>query len=148
MTLPPAPMRARAAKSLLPNWPRWACKCKLQNVEWAQWLSGTYGNKQYDLTMISHVEPLDLGNFAKPDYYWAYDSQEFRDLFDESRTAQPTDRARLLGEAQRLLADDAVHGFLYQPQWVTIANKNLRGLWKDMPIFVNDLSAMHWSDKN
>jgi len=40
-----------------------------------------------------------------------------------------------------------VHGFLYQPQWVTIANKQLRGLWKDMPVFVNDLSALHWSDK-
>jgi hypothetical protein len=39
---------------------------KLQNVEWAQWLSGTYGNKNYDLTIISHVEPFDLGNFAKP----------------------------------------------------------------------------------
>ncbi|MBP9942665.1 MAG: ABC transporter substrate-binding protein, partial [Comamonas sp.] len=63
-------------------------------------------------------------------------------------TPKPTDRARLLGEAQRLLANDAVHGFLYQPQWVTIANKNLRGLWKDMPVFVNDLSAMYWSDKS
>ena len=63
-------------------------------------------------------------------------------------TPKPTDRARLLGEAQRLLANDAVPGFLYQPQWVTIANKHLRGLWKDMPIFVNDLSVMHWSEKS
>jgi len=38
---------------------------KIQNVEWAQWLSGTYGSKNYDLTIISHVEPFDLGNFAR-----------------------------------------------------------------------------------
>jgi peptide/nickel transport system substrate-binding protein len=43
------------------------------------------------------------------------------------------------------VADDAVHGYLYQPQWVpTVANKNVKGLWKDMPIFVNDLSALSW----
>jgi peptide/nickel transport system substrate-binding protein len=38
-----------------------------------------------------------------------------------------------------------VHAFLYTPQWVTVAHKNLRGLWKDMPIFVNDLSALSWA---
>jgi len=27
---------------------------------------------------------------------------------------------------------------------VTVANKNVKGLWKDMPIFANDLSAMSW----
>ena len=47
--------------------------------------------------------------------------------------------------ADRLLAEDSVHAFLYQPQWVTVANKNLRGLWKDMPVFVNDLSALSWA---
>jgi peptide/nickel transport system substrate-binding protein len=30
--------------------------------------------KNYDLTIISHVEPFDLGNFAKPGYYWNYES--------------------------------------------------------------------------
>jgi hypothetical protein len=25
-----------------------------------------------------------------------------------------------------------------------VANKNLRGLWKDMPISCNDLAAMSW----
>lgn len=149
MTLPPAPYARQGGEIIAAQLAKVGIEVKLQNVEWAQWLSGTYGNKQYDLTMISHVEPFDLGNFAKPDYYWAYDSQEFRDLYDKIKhTPNPTDRARLLGQAQRLLANDAVHGFLYQPQWVTVANKNLRGLWKDMPIFVNDLSALHWSEKN
>jgi hypothetical protein len=66
-------------------------------VEWAQWLSGTYTNKNYDLTIISHVEPFDLGNFAKPDYYWGYQSQQFNELFDKIKnTPRPADRARLL----------------------------------------------------
>ena len=118
---------------------------KIENVEWAQWLSGTYTNKNYDLTIISHVEPFDLGNYAKPGYYWGYESPAFNTLFDQIKSSpRPADRAKLLGDAQRMLANEAVNAYLYQPQWITLANKNLKGLWKDMPIFVNDLSALSW----
>jgi peptide/nickel transport system substrate-binding protein len=120
---------------------------KLQNVEWAQWLANTYGGAHnYDLTIVSHVEPFDLGNFAKPDYYWGYRSAKFDELYGKYKsTANAKDRTKLLGEIQTLIATDSVHAFLYQPQWVTVANKNVRGLWKDMPIFVNDLSSMSWA---
>ena len=145
MTLPPTPYARQGGELIAAQLAKIGIKLKLQNVEWAQWLSGTYTNKNYDLTIISHVEPFDLGNFAKPDYYWGYQSQEFNELFDKIKsTPRPADRARLLGDAQRLLAKDSVHGFLYTPQWVTVANSKLRGLWKDMPIFVNDLSALSW----
>jgi len=67
-------------------------------------------------------------------------------LFDKIQNApRAADRAKLLGDAQRMLADEAVHGFLYQPQSITVANKGLKGLWKDMPVFVNDVSALSWS---
>jgi len=145
MTLPPAPYARQGGELIAAQLAKIGIQLKLQNVEWAQWLSGTYTNKNYDLTIISHVEPFDLGNFAKPDYYWGYQSQEFNELFDKIKhTPRPADRARLLGDAQRLLAHDSVHGFLYTPQWVTVASKKLRGLWKDMPVFVNDLSALSW----
>jgi len=105
-----------------------------------------YGAKNYDMTIISHVEPFDLGNFAKPDYYWGYQSPKFSELYTRYKTtANANERTKLLGDLQRLLADDCVHAFLYQPQWVTVANRNVRGLWKDMPIFVNDLSALSWT---
>jgi peptide/nickel transport system substrate-binding protein len=145
MTLPPAPYARQGGELVAAQLAKIGIQLKLQNVEWAQWLSGTYTNKNYDLTIISHVEPFDLGNFAKPDYYWGYQSKEFNELFDKIKsTPRPADRARLLGDAQRLLAHDSVHGFLYTPQWVTVANQKLRGLWKDMPVFVNDLSALSW----
>ncbi len=145
MTLPPAPYARQGGEVIAAELAKIGVTVKLQNVEWAQWLSGTYGARNYDLTLISHVEPFDLGNFAKPGYYWGYQSERFNALFEKiQNTARPADRARLLGDAQRLLAEDCVHAFLYQPQWVTVAAKNLRGLWKDMPVFVNDLSALSW----
>jgi peptide/nickel transport system substrate-binding protein len=32
-----------------------------------------------------------------------------------------------------MLANDAVLAWLYAPQWVTVANKRVHGLWKDCP---------------
>ena len=146
LTLPPTPYARQGGEVIAAQLAQVGIVAQLQNVEWAQWLSGTYGNKNYDLTLISHVEPFDLGNFAKPDYYWGYQSPQFTALFDKIQTAaRPADRARLLGDAQRMLAEDAAHAFLYQAQWVTVANKSLKGLWKDMPVFVNDLSTLHWA---
>jgi peptide/nickel transport system substrate-binding protein len=43
-----------------------------------------------------------------------------------------------------MLATDAVSGFLFQPQWITIASKKLKGVWKEVPQFENDFSAWSW----
>jgi len=146
LTLPPPPYARQGGEVIASQLAKVGITAKLQNVEWAQWLSGTYGAKNYDLTIISHVEPFDLGNFSKPDYYWGYQSPKFNDLYNKYKTSpRAADRVKLVGEIQRLLAEDCVHAFLYQPQWVTVANKNLKGLWKDMPIFVNDVAALSWA---
>ena len=146
LKLPPPPYARQGGEVIAAQLAKIGIIAKIENVEWAQWLSGTFTNKNYDLTIISHVEPFDLGNYAKPGYYWGYESPQFNALFDKIQNApRAADRAKLLGDAQRMLANEAVHAYLYQPQWITVANKNLKGLWKDMPIFVNDVSALSWA---
>jgi len=146
MPLAPPPYARQGSEVIAAQLAKIGINVKMQNVEWAQWLSGVYANKNYDVTLISHAEPFDLGNFSKPGYYWNYDSPKFADLYNKYRNApRAADRLKLIGDIQRLLAEDSVHAFLFQPQWITVANKNLKGLWKDMPIFVNDLSALSWS---
>jgi peptide/nickel transport system substrate-binding protein len=146
LILPPPPYARQGGEVIAAQLAKVGITVKIQNVEWAQWLSGVYTNKNYDLTIISHVEPFDLGNFSKAGCYWNYENPKFNALFDQiKKTPRDSDRAKLLGDAQRMLANDAVHGFLYQPKWVTLANKNVRGLWKDMPIFANDLAALSWA---
>lgn len=146
ITLPPPPYARQGGEVIASMLGKVGINAKLQNVEWAQWLSNVYGNKNYDLTIISHVEPFDLGNFSKPDYYWNYESPRFNQLYDQYKsTPRAQDRAKLLADLQRVVAEDSVHAFLYQPQWVTVANRGVKGLWKDMPIFVNDLTVMSWA---
>ena len=146
MTLPPPPYARQGGEVIVAQLAKVGIVVKVQNVEWAQWLSNTYGGpKNYDLSIISHVEPFDLGNYAKADYYWGYQSKEFNALFDKIKTtASEAERNKLLGDAQKLLANDAANGFMYQPQFPIVAKKGVKGLWKDMPIFANDLSALSW----
>ncbi|HSW16774.1 MAG TPA: ABC transporter substrate-binding protein [Ramlibacter sp.] len=146
MTLPPPPYARQGGEVIAAQLAKVGINVKLQNVEWAQWLSNTYGGPHnYDLSIVSHVEPFDLGNYAKPDYYWEYQSKEFSALYDKIKnTGNEAERNKLLGDAQKVLAQDAANGFLFQPQFPTVAKKGVKGLWTAMPIFANDLSAMSW----
>ena len=92
------------------------------------------------------MEPLDLDNYTKPGYYWGYQSDAFNALYTQiQQTVDGPARNQLLAQAQQMLVNDAVNVWLYQPQWLTVANSRIRGLWADMPIFVNDLSSMSWA---
>ncbi|HRH86870.1 MAG TPA: ABC transporter substrate-binding protein [Rubrivivax sp.] len=145
MKLPPTPYARQGGEVIAAMLDKVGIKAKMENIEWAQWLSGVYKDKAYDLTVIAHVEPLDFGNFARPGYYWGYDSAQFNALWAKIQaTADPAERNRLMGEAQRLVADDAVAAYLYQPTWITVAHARLKGVWKDVPLFANDIGAWSW----
>jgi peptide/nickel transport system substrate-binding protein len=145
MKLPPTPYARQGGEVIAAQLAKVGINAKLENVEWAQWLSGVYSQKAYDLTVISHVEPLDFGNFARPGYYWGYESPKFNQLWEKINTiADTAERNKLMADAQRMVAEDAVAAYLYQPTWITVAKAGLKGLWKDAPILANDLSALSW----
>jgi peptide/nickel transport system substrate-binding protein len=43
-----------------------------------------------------------------------------------------------------IVAEDAVAAHLYQPTWTTAAGARRKGLWKDLPLFANDIGALSW----
>jgi peptide/nickel transport system substrate-binding protein len=146
LKLPPPPYARVGGEIVAAQLAQVGIVARIENVEWAQWLGGVYNGRNYDLTIISHVEPFDLGNYAKRGYYWGYESARFDALYARILAEpRPAERAALLAEAQRLLAADAANAWLYQPQWPTVADRRLAGLWKDMPVFVNELAALHWT---
>ena len=145
LKLPPTPYARQGGEIIAAQLAKVGIVAKIENVEWAQWMSGVYGQKAYDLTVIAHVEPLDFGNFARPGYYWGYESDAFNALWAKVQATPDADkRSRLMADAQRLVAEDAVAAYLYQPTWITVAKAGVEGLWKDMPLSVNDLAAWRW----
>ena len=147
LVLPPAPYARAAGPIIQAELADVGINAKIQEVEWAQWLKGVYSDHDYDLTIISHVEPMDIGIYANPNYYYQYDSPAFRDIYTKVATAPDLDAYKAaLGDAQKKLAEDSVNAFLFQLPNVTVANAKVQGLWKGAPIFVNDLSAMSVKD--
>lgn len=144
LTLPPPAYARRGGEIVAAQLAKVGIQARIENVEWAQWLSGAFkGN--FDLTIVSHVEPLDIMIYANPQYYFGYDSAAFRDLMGRFNAAiNPKERARLIGEAQRMLAQDAVNVFMFQLPQIMVSNKRLKGLWSSSPIFANDMSAVAW----
>ncbi|WP_274424294.1 ABC transporter substrate-binding protein [Chelativorans sp. YIM 93263] len=116
-------------------------------MEWAQWLEQVFTNRDYDLTIISHTEPNDIEIYARDDYYFDYDNPEFDAVMEElEATTDPQERNELYGRAQRIIAEDAVNGFLFQLPKTGVWDVNLEGMWENMPIQANDLTQVRWTD--
>ena len=145
LTLPPPPYARQSGEIVAAQLREVGIEAKIVNVEWAQWLSGVFKGKDFDLTIISHVEPLDIGIYANPEYYFQYDSQAFRDIAAKLAAAPDlADFKAAMGAAQKKIADDCVNAFLFQLPQVGVADARLTGLWKNAPIFVTDLAALAW----
>ncbi|WP_248114307.1 ABC transporter substrate-binding protein [Bradyrhizobium sp. 27S5] len=146
LKLPPPSYARQGGEILAAQLAKVGITAKIENVEWAQWLSQVFtGPHNYDLTIVAHVEPFDLVKLTEPDYYLGYKSEAFNALYQQiMATPAEADRAKLLGDAQRMLATDAVAGFLFQPQFISIASKKLKGVWKEVPQFENDFSTWSW----
>jgi len=144
LTLPPPQYARKGGEVLAAQLAKVGVIAKIENVEWAQWLGGTFkGN--FDLSVINHVEPLDYMQYANTAYYWGYDSKAFRDLAAQHAAAvNPKDRAKLFGDLQRLITADAVNAFIFNPAQVAVSKKGLKGLWSSSPIFANDMAAVSW----
>jgi peptide/nickel transport system substrate-binding protein len=146
LKLPPPPYARQGGEVLAAQLAKAGIIAKIENVEWAQWLSSVFtGPHNFDLTIVSHVEPFDLVKFTEENYYFGYKSDAFNALYKSiTEAANDADRAKLLGDAQRMLATDAAAGFLFQPQWITVSNKKLKGVWGQVPQFCNDFSDWSW----
>ena len=144
LTLPPPAYARKGGEIIASQLAKVGVVAKIENVEWAQWLSGAFkGN--FDLTVISHVEPLDFDRYADPAYYYGYDSKAYKDLLAAyNSTADQKGRLKLLGDIQRQLANDSVNAYLFQLPQFAVGNKKLKGMWSSSPIFGNDLGALSW----
>ncbi|WP_421925752.1 ABC transporter substrate-binding protein [Neoaquamicrobium sediminum] len=116
-------------------------------LEWADWLSQVFTDKNYDLSIVSHVEPMDIGIYARPDYYFQYQNPEFNAVMEELEvTTDEAKRNELYGKAQRILAEDAVNGFLFQLPKVGVWDAKIEGMWENWPLSVADLTKVHWTE--
>ncbi len=145
MRLPPAPYAPRSGEIIAAMLQQVGIRATIEQVQWPQWLEQVFRNRQYDLTVVAHTEPLDINIYARDDYYFAYRNPAFKELIGRiERAGDEAERNKLFGEAQRLVSDDAINGFLFQLPKLGVWSADLEGLWENSPIQANDVTEAHW----
>jgi peptide/nickel transport system substrate-binding protein len=147
LVLPPPEYARRGGEIIAQQLKAIGVTVELVPVEWAQWLSDVFKAKNYDLTIISHVEPMDLDIYARDDYYFDYHSDAYKAVITElAATSNEAKRLELIGKAQKILADDCVNVYLFLLPKSGVWNAKLKGLWENAPIPVNDLTQVEWTE--
>ena len=140
LKLPPPSYARRGGEIIAAQLAAVGIRAVIENVEWAQWLDQVYSRHDFDMSIVSHAEPMDYDIYARSDYYFGYDSPTFKALIASLEdTVDPAARRELLQRVQHQLADDAVNGFLFQYPKLAIWNVHLSGLGFDNVLGVIDL---------
>ncbi len=146
MVLPPPAYARRGGEVIAAMLGQVGIKVKLVDMEWAQWLSQAFTHHDYEATIVSHVEPRDLYQYANPHYYWNYHSATYDALYKKYQAAtDPAAQLALWGDLQKQLAHDEPNIFLCAMPKIGVWNANLRGMWKNALITVDIVGQMSWA---
>ncbi|UWQ14881.1 ABC transporter substrate-binding protein [Aliiroseovarius sp. M344] len=147
LMLPPPTYARRGGEIIAAQLRDVGIKTEISNLEWAQWIEQVFKGKDFDLTIVSHTEPADINIYARPEYYFQYDNADFQALINKlSVTSDPAMRSELNKQAQQMIADDYVNGYLFQLAKTGVANAKIQGLWENAPTQANDLTGVNWSE--
>ena len=114
-------------------------------VEWTTWLNRIFLGGDYDMTIIGHSEPRDIGIYGNPDYYYRYDNPRVRELLAEiERTPEQEAQLELYREVATIIAEDAVNVWVFNPSYLVAAKADLGGFWQDQPIVAIDMTEVYW----
>lgn len=145
LKLPPPPYARRSGEVVAALLGEVGIKVSIEPVEFPQWLERVYRNKEYDLSLIAHTEPLDIEIYSRDDYYFQYKSDEMKRLVKAAEsTADEAARNTLYQDAQRLLVKDQVNVYLFMLPKTTVTRANLSGMWENWPIPVSPASELSW----
>lgn len=144
--LPPPSYARRGGEIIAAQLAEVGIKAEITNVEWAQWLETVFRGKNFGLTIVSHTEPMDIGIYARPEYYFQYDNKDLQDLMATlNGTTDPAERTKLLQQAQKIISDDYVNGYLFQLASTNVAKAGVQGLWANAPTQATDLTSVSWA---
>ena len=147
LKLPPPSYARRGGEIIASQLRKVGIDAEISNLEWSQWLEEVFKAKDFGLSIVSHTEPMDIGIYANPEYYFQYDNANFQDLMVElNATADPAGRSALLAKAQTIISEDYVNGFLFELAVATVAKSGVKGLWVNQPTAAVDLTVVSWAN--
>ncbi|WP_433159769.1 ABC transporter substrate-binding protein [Kribbella sp. CA-247076] len=94
----------------------------------AQWLTTVFKNADYDMSIIAHVEPRDLGAVFNAKYYTRYDDPTLQQLLAAADAGDEAAQVDNMKKAARRISEQAAGDWLFLLPNLMVADKNLKGL--------------------
>ena len=134
MVLPPVSYATRSGEIIASQLAEVGIEVNITNVEWGVWLEDVFTNYDYDMSIVSHVEPRDLPQYGNAEYYWGDDSPQVADLLAQA-DAEPDEAARnalyqqVLDEITAVAADN----WLFVLPNLSVTKPGISGYKIDLP---------------
>ena len=146
LKLPPPSYARRGGEIIAAQLREVGIETEISNLEWAQWLEQAFKGYDFGLTIVSHTEPMDIGIYARPEYYFQYDNPDFQALIAELDVENdPDKRIEMMQTAQKIISEDYVNAYLFQLALTSVVRSDLQGIWPDAPTQALDLTAVSWA---
>ena len=147
LKLPPPVYARRGGEIIASQLRAVGIETEITNLEWAQWLEEVFKAKDYNLSIVSHTEPMDIGIYARDDYYFDYHDPVLQAMLRGlDFMTDEADRTAVLQAAQTRIAEQYVNGYLFQLARTSVADARIIGLWENAPTQANDLTGVYWEE--
>lgn len=105
-------------------------RVELDQLEFpAAWLQTVFTDADYDMSIISHVEPRDMGAvFGNPEYYTRYGTPQLQDLLAQADAGTEEEQVQYMKEAAALLSEESVADWLFLQPNLIVAEADVTGL--------------------
>lgn len=118
-------------------------ECTIDQLEFpARWIDTVLTKGDYDMSIVSHVEPRDIAKFADPKYYFHYNNPRFTELVAQADAGTPDEYKAKMKEAAKLLSDDAAADWLFLLPNLVITKPNITGIAKNATSLSFDLTTI------
>ena len=109
----------------------------------AAWLQTVFKDADYDMSIIAHVEPRDLGAvFGNPKYYTRYDNPQLQQALAAADSGTAAEQVTNMKKAAAVLSQDAGADFLFLLPNLMVADARIKGLPKNAITESFDLTGL------
>ncbi len=149
LKLPPPPYARRAGEIVAAQLRAAGLDVRLENLEWAQWLTQVFTDHDFDMSLIVHAEPLDYPIYGRDDYYFGYHSAAYQALLGQlDDSLDERQRDGILQQLQQTLADDAVNAWLFAYPRLSVWSTRLQGIDSSTGLLGNFRLERAWLERS
>lgn len=134
MVLPPTSYAERSGEIIASQLDEVGIDVEITNVEWGVWLEDVFSNFDFDMSIVAHVEPNDLGQYGNPEYYWGNDSPQVADLIAQADSEpDETTRNEIYGQVLDEITEVAADNWLFVLPALAVVKQGVTGFKIDLP---------------